>query len=45
MLTNPVANLHMIRMSVFRKAGGFGLFGREKALLVLGDLIEPLKRF
>jgi len=26
-------------------AGGLGLLGREKPLLVLGDLIEPPKRF
>jgi hypothetical protein len=35
----------MVRMGVLRKAGGVGLLGREKSLLVLGDLIKPTKCF
>jgi hypothetical protein len=44
-LPDPVPGLHMIRMGVLRETGGLGLLGREKALLVLRDLIEPPKCF
>ena len=32
-------------MSILGESSGFGLFGREEALLLLGDLEEPPRRF
>ena len=45
MLTNPVSRLNVVRMSIFREPGSFGLFGREKALLAFRDLVEPFEGF
>ena len=45
MLANPVPNLHVLGMSILGESSGFGLFGSEEALLLLGDLEEPPGRF
>jgi hypothetical protein len=44
-LADPVSNPDVVRMSVFSEPGGPGLLRGEKALLLLGDLKEPPRRF
>ena len=43
-LTDPVPDLHMIRMRVLGESGRFGLLRGEEALLLLGELEEPPRR-
>ena len=44
-LADLVPNLHVIGMSILSESGGFGLFGGEETLLLLGNLEEPPRRF
>jgi hypothetical protein len=45
MLTNPVPRLNVVRVSILREPGSFGLLRREEALLTFCNLIEPLSGF
>jgi hypothetical protein len=42
---NPVSGLHVVGMRIFGKSGRLGLLRSEKALLLLGELEEPPRRF
>ena len=42
MLTDPVPNLHVVGMGILGESGGFGLFGCEEALLLVGHRKEPV---
>ena len=44
-LADPVSDLDVVRMSVFGESGCLGLLRGEEALLLLGDLKEPPRRF
>jgi hypothetical protein len=45
MLPNPVSRLNVVRVSILRESGSFGLFGREETLLVFCGFVEPLGGF
>ncbi len=45
MLANPVPDLDVIRMGVFGEPGSLGLLRGEEALLLLGNLEKPPRRF
>ena len=42
---DPVSGLHVVGMRIFGKSGRLGLLRSEKALLLLGELEEPPRRF
>ena len=42
---DPVSGLHMIGMRIFGKSGRLGLLRGEEALLLLGEIEEPPRRF
>ena len=44
-LADPVPDLHMVGMGVLGEPGSLGLLRGEEALLLLGDLEEPPRRF
>jgi hypothetical protein len=44
-LADPVSDLHVIRMGILGESSGLGLLRGEEALLLLGDLKEPPRRF
>src|ERR1039458_4047427 len=45
MFSNPVAGLHMVRVGILGEPGSLGLLRSEVALLLLGQLEEPYRRF
>ena len=42
---DPVPGLHMVGMRIFCKSGRLGLLRGEEALLLLGEIKEPPRRF
>ena len=44
-LTDPVPNLHVVGMGILGESSRLGLLRGEEALLLLGDLEEPPRRF
>jgi len=45
MLTNPVARVNVVRVSILREPRSLSLLRREEALLPFRDLVEPLRGF
>ena len=45
MFADPVPGLDMIRMSAFGESGRLGLLRRKEALLLIGEIEEPTRRF
>jgi hypothetical protein len=43
--TGPIPDLDVVRMGVFGKSSRFGLLRGEEALLLLGNLEKPSRRF
>ena len=41
----PVPGLHMVGMRIFGESGRLGLLRSEEALLLLGEIEEPPRRF
>ena len=44
-LAYPVSNLNVVRVGVLGKPGSLGLLRGEEALLLLGNLKKPSRRF
>ena len=42
---DPIPDLHVVGMGVFGESGRLGLLRGEEALLLLGELEEPPRRF